>query len=149
MFSMFKWNLLYFNLCPCAPCPFTEKSLAPSSLLPPPRQVFMDIDRIALSLLFSWLSKPKSLLIKCQMLQSLHCFHSSLLSLFQCVHVSLILGSPTQHSRRVSPELTSLNLMAVLYLPQINRPCCKGAPLAYVQLFEHQGLQNLLCKAAF
>lgn len=84
-FLTFKWNLLYFNLCPCAPCPFTENTLAPSSLLPP--QVFIDIDQIPseLSLLLAEQPQISQPLPVHQMLQSLHQLRGPSLPLIQCL----------------------------------------------------------------
>ena len=62
VFSYFKWNFLYFNLCLL---PFllslntTEKSLAPSSLLP--EQVFIHMDKIPPIHFCFWLNSLSSL----------------------------------------------------------------------------------------
>uniref|UniRef100_A0A8B9QH24 Glycoprotein endo-alpha-1,2-mannosidase n=2 Tax=Apteryx owenii TaxID=8824 RepID=A0A8B9QH24_APTOW len=63
VFLMFKWNFLCFSLCPLPlilSLGTTEKSLAPSSLDPPIRYLYLLI-RISLSLLFSRLNRPSSL----------------------------------------------------------------------------------------
>ena len=62
--NMFKWNSLYFNLCPLPlvlSLGTSKKSLAPSPLLLALHQVSTHIDKILLSLPFSRLNSSSSL----------------------------------------------------------------------------------------
>lgn len=125
--------------------------------LPPSTQVFTYIYHISPgpSLLAkqSQISQPPKL----QMHQSLHHLHGLSLSLFQCVHISLILQSSdldpavqvclTRAEQR--GRITSINLPAVLFLMHPSHICCKAALPAHVQVVECQGPQGLLCKSCF
>ena len=59
---MVKWNFLYFHLCSLRLVSLATAEKNPSSVFfTPPNQSFIDIDKIPLRLLFSWLNSPSSL----------------------------------------------------------------------------------------
>jgi len=130
---MFKWNLLYFSLCPLPlvlSLGTTEKSLSLSSL-PLPHQVFTHIEITCpeSSLVYGEQSQLTQPLRICQMFQYFSHLHGPLLDPVQHVHVSLALGSPelepelqmgvTRTERR--GRIISIYPLVMLYLVQSRR----------------------------
>jgi len=123
---MFKWNILYFSLCPLPlvlPLDITEKSLVWSSLPFPTRCFYMLIRFPPWASLLqaeqSQLTQP----FVFWMLQALNHLCGPSLDSLHYVHVSLELGSPElgpavrMHLTRAEwrGRITSLDLLATLF----------------------------------
>ena len=96
-FLMFRGNLLCFSLCPLPlvlPLGTTEKSLVPSFVHPPFSCLCTSMRSPQPSLLQVKQSRLSQPFLIGEMLQSLHHLRGILLDSRQCVHVSLVLGSP-------------------------------------------------------
>ena len=148
--------LLAFWCVPSTSCPVTAHHWEGFGFLfTPSHQVFINIDKIFPSLLFSRLNTHRSLRLSLYKRCSSPFCGPSLESLWQ-VHVFLLLVSPRLHTQVDSPVLRH-------YLPQpagstppnatqdgVAGPlCCKGTLLAHILLHVHHDPQILLCQAAF